>query len=181
MYKIGRDMDIRESTKTATALAKIGDYDAAILLLQSIIPKMAKIGGYSGGSYTKIIPYFQKAGRYKEGVEYAEITLIPAVRSDYKKTFDHKCKEIKEAFQNLGVASVYEKLKLCAKREKLPDDESLFEEYAKDFHSQYEKLLKAGELIELKKEYRQALDLFGKNPSIWPESVRKRLAPFINT
>ncbi|KPQ20222.1 hypothetical protein [Halomonas sp. HL-93] len=174
-------MDIRESTKTATALAKSGDYDGAISLLQSIIPKMAKTGGFSGGLYTKIIPYFQKAGRYKEGVEYAERTLIPAFRDDCKKTFGHKCKEIQEAFQNLGVSSVYEKLKLCAKREKSPDDESLFERYAKDFHSQYEKLLEAGELIELQKEYEQAIDLFGKNPKSWPDSVRNRLARFINT
>lgn len=92
-------MDIRESTKTATALAKSGDYDGAISLLQSIIPKMAKTGGFSGGLYTKIIPYFQKAGRYKEGVEYAERTLIPAFRDDCKRHLATSVKKFRKHFR----------------------------------------------------------------------------------
>lgn len=174
-------MDIRESTKTATALAKDGDYDSAIYLLKLVVPEMAKAGGFSSGSYTKIIPYFQKAGRYKEGVKYAESTLISATKKDCKKTFSHKCKEIQEAFQSLGISSIYEKLKLCAKREKLADDESKFERLGKDFYSEYERLLEEGETVELKKEYEEAMKLFGKNVNAWPDSVRNRFARLINT
>lgn len=114
-------------------------------------------------------------------MEYAESTLIPAVKDDCQKTFIHKCKEVQEAFQKLGASSVYEKLKLCAKREKSAEDESLFERYAKDLESQYKQLLEAGETIELKKEYEEAIDVFGKNPNAWPKPVRNRLACFINT
>ncbi|MBU2072316.1 MAG: hypothetical protein KKE08_12670 [Gammaproteobacteria bacterium] len=174
-------MDIRGTTKAATALAKNGDYDGAILLLKLVVPEMAKAGGFPSSSYTKIIPYFQKAGRYKEGVKYAESTLISATKKDCKKTFSHKCKEIQHAFQNLGISSIYEKLKLCAKREKLTDDESNFEHLGKDFYSEYERLLGEGETVGLKREYEEAKDLFGKNINAWPDSVRNRLARLINT
>lgn len=162
-------MDIRETTKKATNLAKCGKFNDAVEQLKLIVPEMAKIGGFTRGSYTKIIPYFQKAGRYQEGIEYAESILIPAIKHDCQKIFNHKCKEIQQAFQNLGISEVYDKLRLCAKRERIPNDESKYEQRSIDAYERYIELLKKGEEIELKKEYKQTLATFGSDTGKWPK------------
>ncbi|MCL1127170.1 hypothetical protein [Shewanella surugensis] len=92
-------MDIPSTLKAATSLAKESKFDDAIDLLKLAIPKMVEATGYSGGHYTKIIPYFQKADRYLEGVKYSEKVLIKAVEEDSKRNFKHKCEAIQGAFQ----------------------------------------------------------------------------------
>ncbi|GAA60771.1 hypothetical protein P20652_2638 [Pseudoalteromonas sp. BSi20652] len=78
-------MDISENLKSATAFAKDKNFDSAIELLQQVLPSMAIQAGYPYSSYTKIIPYFQKAQRYSEVELYCEAVLIPLVKRDCKK------------------------------------------------------------------------------------------------
>ena len=119
-------MNISENLKSATAFAKDKNFDSAIELLQKVIPNMAIQAGYPYSSYTKIIPYFQKAQRYSEVESYCEVVLLPLVKRDCEKTFGHQPKETVLAFYNLHTSMIYEKLALCAKREKNKIDEKRF-------------------------------------------------------
>ncbi len=161
------ELDIIAITKKASGLAKDNQLNEAIELLKSIIPEMAKLGGY-GKSYVKIIPYFQKAGRYQEGVDYTENVLIPYIKQDCCKVFGHRCEEMQQAFQFINISKAYDKLRLCAKREKVPGDELKFEQLSLDAHERYANLLPKAELIELKKEYKKYQSLYGKDYSLWP-------------
>ena len=172
-------MDMYEATRKATSLAKSGELDAAIDLLKSTVKKMQTVGGYSNNGYTKIIPYFQKAGRYGEAIEYSLNHLVPAVKADCKITFQQKCDEIQEAFIELSEHQVYDKLRLNAKREGAKHDEEKFEILSKLHFSNYQKLLKIGNENQRKIDYQEILNLFGPDYSQWPELFRKKYADFI--
>ncbi len=126
-------MDISDKLKSATAFAKDNNFDSAIEVLQEVLPNMAIQAGYPHSSYTKIIPYFQKAQRYSEVESYCESVLLPLVKQDCEKAFGHKPSETILAFYNLHVSMVYEKLALCSKREKNKEDEKRFK-FEKDKH-----------------------------------------------
>lgn len=174
-------MDIREATKRATSLVKEGKFDDAVEQLKLVVPEMAKVGGFARGGYTKVIPYFQKAGRYQESIEFSERVIIPAIEEDCLKAFNHKCREVQQAFQSLGMSEVYDKLRLCAKREKIPSDESKYEQLSIEAHERYTELLEIGEKIELKKEYKENLTIFGSDTGKWPRVLLKRFDSLLNT
>ena len=90
-------MNIQNQTKKATAFAKDGDYCQAITILKKLIPVMAESGGFSASSYYKIIPYFQKAGRYQESLNYTKEVIIPAVISDRQSSHGHCVPETLQA------------------------------------------------------------------------------------
>ncbi|WMO12564.1 hypothetical protein [Pseudoalteromonas piscicida] len=133
--------EINEQLKVATSLAKENSFDEAIELLQAIIPQMGQIGGYSHSSYTKIIPYFQKAGRYSEVEEYCKNDLFEAVVTDCKNVFGHQSDETIKAFIHLFKYKIYDKLRLCAQREKDFDSKRRFEEAGRCNYEIYEKWL----------------------------------------
>ncbi|WP_017219792.1 hypothetical protein [Moritella dasanensis] len=120
-------MDISVNLKEATTLAKSKNYDQAIELLIELLPIMASQGGFPHSAYTKIIPYFQKAGRYSEVEEFCKTYLFISIKRDCDKTFAHKPKETGSAFIHLHTTMVYDKLLLCAKREKCQDDMARFQ------------------------------------------------------
>jgi len=159
-------MDIHKSIKAATALAKDGLYDESIALLKIVIIEMQRVGGFSKSNYTKIIPYFQKADRYQEGISYSENRIIGAIEADCQIAFGHKCNEVQQAFKSLGISEIYDKLRLCAKREGNSDDEKMYGERSLEAHNTYSKLLEAGEKIELLKEYNEAITVFGSNSNV---------------
>ncbi len=130
--------DISTLLENATALAKDKKFDEAIGLLVNLVPSMANQGGFSHAQYTKVIPYFQKAGRYSEVESYCEDVLIGAVKSDCDKTFGHQPKETKEAFINLYASKIYDKLRLCAQRENLSDEVKRFRALQQRHYSKYE-------------------------------------------
>lgn len=80
-------MDVAQHLKQATALAKSGDHDSAIEVLLRALPFMVSSGGHPNASFTKIIPYFQKAGRYDEGVRFALDELVLFMTENQKKDF----------------------------------------------------------------------------------------------
>lgn len=172
-------MDIYEATRKATSLAKSGDFDASIDLLKSTVIKMQAVGGYSNNGYTKIIPYFQKSGRYDEAIEYSLAFLIPAVKADCKISFRQKCDEIQEAFVEMSKYQIFDKLRLNAKREGITDDEEKFESLSKLHFSNYQKLLKLGNEKQKEIDYKEILDLFGSDHSQWPEMFQTKYADFI--
>jgi hypothetical protein len=169
-------MDIYEATRKATSLAKSGDLDASIELLKNTIERMKTVGGYANNGYTKIIPYFQKADRYKDAIDYCLSHLIPAVKADCRITFRQKCEEIQEAFIELSKHQIYDKLRLNAKRESMVDDEQRFSGFAHQHYSNYEKLLKLGDVKQKEIEYMEIKLLFGENVTYWPECFQIKYA-----
>lgn len=133
--------EVNKQLKIATSLAKEKRYDEAIKLLQDIIPQMGKIGGYSHSSYTKIIPYFQKAGRYSEVEEYCKSDLFAAVVSDCRGVFGHQSEETIKAFIHLFTCKIYDKLRLCAQRENDLGSKLRFEDTERHHYEVYEKWL----------------------------------------
>ncbi|MEF1220959.1 hypothetical protein REH76_24905, partial [Photobacterium damselae] len=83
--------------KTASALAKDKKFNEAIEVLDSFYSR----GVASRDDLIKIIPYFQKAGRYSEVEAYCEKIIVPYLKKDNESVFSHKCVEIQGAFFNL--------------------------------------------------------------------------------
>lgn len=173
-------MDINEVTRKATNLAKSGDLNAAIDLLKIAIDKMQAVGGYSNNGYTKIIPYFQKAGRYKEAIDFSFNHLIPAVSADCKISFQHKCSEIQEAFTELSKYQIFDKLRLNSKREGIKADEEKFDNLSKLHFTNYQKLLALGSERQLKVDFEESINIFGSNFSGWPDVLQKKYASLIS-
>ena len=143
--------------------------------------RSSEVGGYSRTDYSKIVPYFQKAGRYSEVEAYATSVLIPAVQKDCSQVFIHKPKKIQSAFAHSGASEIFDKLRLCAKREGSLKDELRFQQLAESELEKYQLQLKLGEEEVLKKEYRENVDIFGVDTNEWPEALRNRFVGFINT
>ncbi|MBA6411152.1 hypothetical protein H4J63_17930 [Pseudoalteromonas sp. 5Ae-yellow] len=133
--------EINVQLKIATSLAKGKRFDEAIEVLQAIIPKMGKTGGYSHSSYTKIIPYFQKAGRYLEVEEYCKSDLFEAVVTDCRNVLGHQPEETIIAFINLFTCKIFDKLRFCAQKENDLDSKLRFEDAGRYHYEIYEKWL----------------------------------------
>lgn len=166
-------MDTYELVKKATSLAKLKKYDEAIHLLNELRVNHQILCS------EKIIPYYQKAGRYSELERYCIEVLIPMEKVFTQGVFSHKCKEIQDAFINLSVYKIYNKLALCAKREKLKTDESKFLKEASSYYHLYQTNLALGERIELDLEFREAKEIWGANYSEWPTSYKDRFSNYI--
>lgn len=171
-------MDIHDLNKAATLLAKEGEFDLAIDHLKNAVLKMKKVGGYGNNGYTKIIPYFQKAGRYKEAIEYSLNELLPALFEDCRRTFSQKPEEIQEAFYELGCHQIFDKLRLNAKREKLLDDEIRFKTLSEQHFLKYQNLLNVGENRDFHNQYCNIRDLFGNDSSSWPQSILTKFGDY---
>ena len=167
-------MDTYDLVKQASSLAKLKKYDEAIDLLNDL-----RITDQVSCSQ-KIIPYYQKAGRYSELEKYCIEVLIPMDSRHAQDTFSHKCKELQHAFISLSVYKIYIKLALCAKREKLKHDESRFSAKASSYYDLYETNLAEGEKVELSLEFIQAKDIWGIDYQEWPKSYKNRFSDYIS-
>lgn len=172
-------MDINEITRKASSLAKSGDFNAAIEILKIAINRMKAVGGYSNNGYTKIIPYFQKAGRYKEAIDFSFSHLIPAVSEDCKISFQHKCTEIQEAFTESSKHQIFDKLRLNSKREGIKSDEEKFDNLSKIHFENYKNLLSLGEKRQLKIDFEESINIFGSNFSDWPDVLQRKFESLI--
>lgn len=131
-------MNIEVKLKDATVLAKNNEFSEAIKLLKILIPQMANVGGYSHSQFCKVIPYLQKAGRYSEARQYGETTLFEAITLNCQKMFYQRPTETQLAFIHLYKSKVYDKLRLCAKREKQNEDVNLFQNLHDEHFSVYD-------------------------------------------
>jgi|TARA_Y100000592_G_scaffold86205_1_gene139221 hypothetical protein len=167
-------MDAQQSIKHASGLARLNDFNAAILVMQGVVTELSKTSGSSIQHFVKVVPYFQKAGRYSELQEYCTDSLIPAVRNAAKLSFSHTNQAIIDAFSSLYTSKIYEKLQLAATREKCKADMSLFDALRNKFLNEYQRLLIIGEKLQLLEEYKQAIDLFGSDRSKWPDIIQEK-------
>lgn len=172
-------MDTRQHLKEATALAKSQQYDEAIQILITIIDYSKKAGGLNDADYTKIIPYFQKAGRYEEGVSFALNTLMKAVQEDKQKRFSHKVPEIAEAFCSFSQSKIYKSLSLISKRENLTDKAAAFIKLSESKFEDYKKKLETGHNLQLVKDFEAYKAINCRPPSQWNEIAKKKFQKLI--
>lgn len=165
-------MKVYEQVKHATTLAKAKNYDEAIFLLN----KLYETYDISNSDITKIIPYYQKAGRYDEIEIYCKKVLIPMVSRTNEHIFSHKCKEIQLAFISLSIYKIYNKLELCAKREKINSDRLKFSIKAASYYQLYETNLTEGNKVELQLEFLEMKALWGLNYDDWPEGFTHKFS-----
>ncbi|PYE35594.1 hypothetical protein DFP83_101483 [Idiomarina fontislapidosi] len=169
------DTEINDLIKAASAAARENNYDAAIEIMKDALEKIyCSDGSYSFSTYVKILPYFQKAGRYGEAIKFADKELIPKLVEDYdKSTLTEK------AFICLYVGKVFEKLALNAKRANKVEDEVFFTGRAREMEDSYLKLIDVGKTDDLKREFKEAIEVFGEDHNCWPEVLKRKFQPII--
>jgi len=170
-------MDVYNLLKETTSLAKSKDFDGAISLLNEIYLSYDVLDS----DVIKIIPYFQKAGRYSELEKYCLEVLIPLVIKINRKIFSDNCKQTQVAFICLSVSKIFNKLVLCAKREKNEDDQFKFYYKEKEYYKKYEEYLSAGDQLQTEFFDLVMNDTFGLEPEKWPETFKNKYSCFIES
>ncbi|WP_417699025.1 hypothetical protein [Pseudoalteromonas lipolytica] len=161
--------------KLATSKAKEGLFDEAIEVLL-----LAYQSGISSEADTlKILPYYQKAGRYNELERLCQEYFIPQLEQLNHSAFSHKCEEIQKSFLSLKLHKLYAKLALCAKRENHTEDEKRFISISQYYYRAYEELLEQGTKIEELKEFKNIVERYGKNSNMWPKLFQKKFSKYL--
>lgn len=156
-------------TKLASKYAKEKRFDDAIDCLHQIYKK----GFGSESNIIKILPYYQKAGRYHEICKFVKKTAIPLIEKERNTMFKHRCREMRDAFFFLSMSRLYSKMALCAEREGNSKDFSRYVYKAKNFGNKYERLIEIGGHIEWDKGKKEILLTFGSDPTNWPLAVKE--------
>lgn len=159
-------------TKQATSYAKAKDFDKAIEILDQLISDLDKYELDHSSLLIKIIPYFQKAGKYSEVERYVLSRVLPILEKTKQKAFQHKSDMTQLAFIELYLYRIYDKLRLCAKREKQSADEQRFTAESKSHYGNYERYLALGMEHDKKMERAELAELFGGDVNYWPDSLK---------
>ncbi|MBT42527.1 MAG: hypothetical protein CMF12_08390 [Idiomarina sp.] len=167
-----RDLEVSEKTKKASSLAREKKFDEAIKVLGKLIKGLEKCNLDHSDVCIKIIPYFQKAGRFDELESYVNETLIPVGRAVTKKSFSHQNKHIQDAFTHLFLSRVYDKVRLSAKREKNNELKSYYGDKSQQEYDRYEAALEKGEEIAADEGEKEMVRIFGADKSQWPDSIK---------
>jgi hypothetical protein len=164
------DVAIYDSIKDASAKARERDFDGAIEIMKNVLDKIwASNDRFTDDTYTKILPYFQKAGRYSEAIDFSENVLIPKLAKKHSPLMTTD-----RAFMCLYVSRIYGKLALNAKREKNLEDETFYKNLANEIYESYDELREKGAEEDLKSEYLYISELWGSDVSRWPSSLKER-------
>lgn len=165
----------RDKLKLATMKAKDGLFDEAI----EILLLAYQSGISSEADILKVLPYYQKAGRYNELEKVCNEDFIPQLEQLNHSTFSHKCEEIQKSFLSLKLHKLYAKLALCAERENQTKDEKRFISSSQHYYGVYEDLLEQGTKVEKLKEFKNIVKRYGKNSHLWPEFLQKEFSKYI--
>jgi len=180
MHHESIDFEISDLMKEASAKAREKCFSEAIAYVKESLykTKESKLL-YDTASYTKIIPYFQKAGKYCEAEQFCIDVLIPLIRDAIKKGMSQRTSEIQEVHFFQYIAKLYDKLRLVAKREGKPQDRERFNKEYQFYTSKWMELQNGATKIELEKEYHEMLALFGSDTSEWPIVIREKFKSLI--
>lgn len=168
------DSKVFQDVKKASGYAREKKFNAAIKILDRIIMRLRRYELDHSSVCIKVIPYFQKAGRYEELESYALKTILPALERRAELTFRHKPKLMQSVFYSLQVSRVYDKLRLAAQRERRQSDFERFNQLSKQYWDSYETLLPKAEADAKSAEFIEMQEMFGNDYSTWPEPIRNR-------
>jgi hypothetical protein len=174
------DYEISELMKKATASVKENKPDLAINFVNEALNqiKLSKLL-YSSVNYTKIIPYYQKAGRYSEVELFCLDKLVPSVRGALQQAMSQRCQEIQEVHFYQYLSRIYDKLRMVAQRDNKLDDKARFIKEYNFYEAKWRELQPLAQKIELKKEFEEMKELFGSDFTIWPRVIKDRFESFI--
>lgn len=174
------DHEISELMKKATALVREDNHDLAVNFVNEALNKikLSKLL-YSHADYTKIIPYYQKAGRYSEVEQFCLDKLVPSIRGALQKAMGQRCQEIQEVHFYQYISRVYDKLRLVAQRDNKSDDKARFIKEHQFYEAKWRELQPLAQKIELENEFEEMKELFGSDFTIWPRVIKNRFKSFI--
>jgi hypothetical protein len=134
---------------------------------------------YSHTNYTKIISYYQKAGRYSEVELFCLDKLVPSVRVALQQAMSQRCQETQEVHFYQYVSRIYDKLRLVAQRNDNPDDKARFIKEHQIYEAKWRELQPLAQKIELENEFEDMKELLGSDFKIWPRVIKNRFESFI--
>ena len=162
--------------KLASQAQREGRNVEALNLMKEVIQQGTDTGeALDRGVFTKIIPYFQKAGLYLEMEPYCHEHLFLHWNRSISRSLGHQPVDIQKAYFFLGVSKVCSKMALAAKREKQVTDEQNFLKEAKHHNSLYTQHKSIGEQEQLEIEIKELIELFGEDRTKWPPVFQCRL------
>lgn len=167
---------ISQLQKEATAYKKKGNIKKAINLLKKSLKLIQKSSvGFDHYSFTKIIPYMQLAGKYSKLETFIYKKIIPIMKINNQAAFSHQNKQIQDAYFNLKLSYIYDKMRLCAQREGNLTDKVKFSNLSEESYNTYIELLNTGEESKSNEDLELFEDLFGPDRSNWPKGVKRML------
>ncbi|GAA0199423.1 hypothetical protein GCM10009123_03490 [Kangiella japonica] len=165
---------VAELQRQATAYKRMGSLNKAIRLLKKSLKLIKKSSvGFDHYSFTKIIPYIQYAGRYSKLEKFVKYKIIPVMEVNNKISFAHQNKQIQEAYYNLKLSQIYDKMRLAAQREGNLTDKERYSTLREETYNKYIVLLASGEESKSNEDIELFEDLFGPDRSTWPRGVKR--------
>lgn len=176
------DDEINSLIKKASLSARDKQFDKAITFCKDAYEITKKSDLIYGKRLAKILPYFQKAGRYKEAEPYCRDVLIPLHNANIVRVAKHKHAKMKEWQFFLLLPVLFDKLRLAAKREGDKEDESRFIQEVQAYTVKCEELKDVADYEQRKEEYstlKRAYESAKMSIDDAPELLRKRFKDFI--
>jgi len=167
-----QDIELSAKVKEASEFARQKKFDKAIGILDSLIDDLSNYNLDHSAICVKIIPYFQKAGRFSELETYISSKLIPVAVAVRKKAFSHQNNMIQDAYCYLLLSEIFDKVRLCAKREKVADLEALYSKKSDEQYELYLSSLEKGETIQGEESEKELKRIFGSDKSKWPDLLK---------
>jgi hypothetical protein len=161
--------------KLASQAQREGQSVEALNIMKEVIQQGTDKGeALDRGVFTKIIPYFQKAGLYLEMEPYCREHLFLHWNRSISRSLGHQPVDIQKAYFFLGVSQVYSKMALAAKREKQNTDEKTFLKEAKHYNTLFAQHLANGEQEQLEIEIKELIEIFGEDRTKWPSVFQRK-------
>lgn len=167
-----KDIELSAKVKGASEFARHKKFDNAIRILDELIDDLSNYNLDHSAICVKIIPYFQKAGRFPELETYISSKLIPVAIAVRQKAFSHQNDMIQDAYCHLLLSEIFDKVRLCAKREKIADLEALYSKKSNEHYEFYLSSLERGEAVQSEESEKELKRIFGSDKSKWPDSLK---------
>lgn len=124
------DEETAELSREATKLKNAGDMDGAVQALK-------KVKYRTGTAGVRLPLFLQQAGRFDEAMTEFNI-LLSEVDAQYAKDFSHQPEFIQRGQALHAKATIYDKLRLACKRQKLYDEATKYQILRDDLREKFE-------------------------------------------
>lgn len=124
------DEETAELSREATRLKDAGDMDGAVQALK-------KVKDRTGTAGVRLPLFLQQAGRFDEAMVEFNI-LLSEVDEQYARDFSHQPEFIQKGQALHAKATIYDKMRLACKRQKLPEEAAKFESLRDNFRDEFE-------------------------------------------
>lgn len=138
-----RDDQTARLLREATAAKDSGDMDTAIESLEKAVAAMYNSPvSYPIETWLRLPLYLQQAKRMDEALAIFH-TLIAETEIRIQRNFGHLSKSKRKPFYHNELATIYDKMRLACKREKMLDEAERYADESKKHKQCFEKLRKS--------------------------------------